>query len=291
MVFVRPAGVCSSIYRSDGLERDSPSSGSRISQETVEGYACYTYGDSETPAQAKRAAISLAQEQAVRNHRVFVQSATKVKKFQLEDDVVQTASAAILEGVRVEKEEKRRQEICVTITASMSPVSMEDMIRQRVNAKEISQAAVSVVPQASASGAKVWTNKSDGHYVEGDRLIIYVQSDRDAYLKLDYFQADGTVVHMVPNQFRGQGIVKEQFNVQGPFGAETIKAIFSTRPFETALTGGSLVGDSREYLQALAGSRGLKVEGTSHSVSLNTVSQTVEEYKKERKVSLSDSPR
>lgn len=282
----------------------TPSSGSRISQETVEGSACYTYGDSETPTQAKRAAISLAQEQAVRNHRVFVQCATKVKNFQLDDDVVQTASAAILEGVRVEKEEKRRQEVCVTITASMSPVSMEDMIRQRVNAKEISQAAVSVVPQASASGAKVWTNKSDGHYVEGDRLIIYVQSDRDAYLKLDYFQADGTVVHMVPNQFRGQGMVKagrvyafgdqsspEQFNVQGPFGAETIKAIFSTRPFETALTGGSLVGDSREYLQALAGSRGLKVEGTSHSVSLNTVSQTVEEYKKERKVSLSDSPR
>ena len=103
----------------------------------------------------------------MRNHRVFVQSATKVKNFQLEDDVVQTASAAILEGVRVEKEEKRWQEICVTITASMSPVSMEDMIRQRVDAKEISQAAVSVVPQAAASGAKVWRNKLNGHYVEG----------------------------------------------------------------------------------------------------------------------------
>ncbi len=267
-----------------------PTVESRGSQETVEGHACYTYGDSETPAQGKRAAISLAQEEAVRRHRVFVQSATKVKNFQLEEDVVQTASAALLERVRVEKEEKRGQEVCVTITALMSPVSMEDMIRQRVNAKEISQAAVSVVPQASASGAKVWTNKSDGHYVEGDRLIIYVQSDRDAYLKLDYFQADGTVVHMVPNQFRGQGVVKagrvyafgdeaspEQFNVQGPFGAETIKAIFSTRPFDPALTGGSLVGDSREYLQALAGSRGLKVEGTSHSLSLNTMSKTVEE--------------
>ncbi len=281
-----------------------PIAGSRGSQETVEGYACYSYGDNETPALAKRAAISLAQEQAVRNHRVFVQSATKVRNFQLEDDVVQTASAALLERVRVEKEEKRGQEICVTITASMSPLSMEEMIRQRVNAKEISQVAVSVVPQASSSGAKVWANKSNGHYVEGDRLIIYVQSDRDAYLKLDYFQADGTVVHMVPNQFRGQGVVKaghvyafgdetspEQFTIQGPFGAETINAIFSTRPFDTALNSASVVGDSREYLQVLGGSRGVKVEGTSHSVSLNTMSKTVEEYKKERKVSLSDSPR
>ncbi len=281
-----------------------PSSGSRTSQETVEGHACYAYGDSETPVQAKRAAVALAQEQAVRSHRVFVQSATKVKNFQLEDDVVQTASAALLERVRVEKEEKRGQEICVTITAYMSPVSMEDMIRQRVNAKEISQVAVSVVPQVSSSGARVWTNKSDGHYVEGDRLIIYVQSDRNAYLKLDYFQADGSVVHMVPNQFRGQEIVKagrvyvfgdetspEQFTVQGPFGAETIKAIFSARPFDMVLNGAALVGDSREYLQVLAGSRGLKVEGTSYAVSLNTVSHTVDEYKKERNAGTVDSTR
>lgn len=273
------------------------SSGSRGAQEMVEGRACYTYGDRETPEQAKRAATSLAQEQAVRSHRVFVQSATKVKNLQLEEDVVQTASAALLEHIRVEKEENHGRDICVTIRASLVPVSMEDMIRQRVNAKEISQVAVSVVPQAPSPGVKVWTNKSDDQYVENDRLIIYVQSDRDAYLKLDYFQADGTVVHMVPNQFRGQEFLKagriyafgddnspEQFTIQGPFGAETIKAIFSARPFDTVLNSASMTGDSREYLQVLAGSRGLKVEGTSHSVSLNTVSKTVKEYKKDRKV-------
>jgi hypothetical protein len=275
--------------------------GIRGSQETVEGQACYTYGDNETPAQAKRAAVALAQEQAVRMHRVFVQSATKVKNFQLEDDVIQSASAALLERVQVKKEEKRGQEICITITAVMSPVSMEEMIRQRINAKEISQTAESVIPQAPPSGTKIWTNKSNGRFIENDRLIIYVQSDRDTYLKLDYFQADGTVVHMVPNQFRGQGIVKagrvyafgdetspEQFTIQGPFGAETIKAIFSARPFESGISSTSVISDSREYLQALAGSRGLKVDGTSQSISLNTVSKTVEEYKKERKASVSD---
>lgn len=282
----------------------SPDSTRHDAQEPVEGQACYRYGDSETPIQAKRAAISLAQEQAVRSHRVFVQAATKVKNFQLEEDVVHTASAALLQHVRVEKEEIRGQEICVRITAVMSSASIEDMIRQQVNAKEISQAAVAVVPQTPASGGKVWTNISDGHYVEGDRMIIYVQSDRDAYLKLDYFQADGTVVHMVPNQFRGQGVVKagqvytfgdgaspEQFTIQGPFGTETIKAIFSNRPFDLDINGNNVTGDSREYLQALAGSRGLKVDGTSHSISLYTVSKAVEDYKNERKVSVSNSTR
>ena len=72
------------MYRSDSLGRDLPIERvPNLSRRLSEGSACYTYGDSETPAQAKRAAISLAQEQAVRNHRVFVQSATKVKNFQL----------------------------------------------------------------------------------------------------------------------------------------------------------------------------------------------------------------
>lgn len=278
--------------------------GPRETQELVEGRACYTYGDNETIIQARRAATSLAQEQAVRSHRVFVQSATKVKNFQLEEDVVQTASAGLLENIRIDKEEKRSQEVCITISAVMSPTSMEEMIRQRVNAKEISQAAVSVIPQAPSSKSRVWTNKTDGHYVEGDRVLIYIQSDRDAYLRLDYFQADGTVVHMVPNHFRGQGFVKagqvytfgdegspEQFTVQGPFGAETIKAIFSSRPFDTDMSDESVTSDSRQYLAALSGSRGLKVGGTSHSISLYTVSKTVEDYSKERKVNVSNPTR
>jgi hypothetical protein len=280
----------------------SPPSNSGASQETVQGEACYTYGDSETPAKARRAAIALAQEEAVRSHRVFVQSATKVKKLQLEDDVVQTASAALLERIRVDKEDKRGQEICVAITAVLSPISMEELLRQQMNAKEISDKAVTVVPHASSPGTRVWTNKSDGHYVEGERLIIYVRSDQDAYLKLDYFQADATVVHLVPNQFRREGMLKagrvyafgddaspEQFIVQGPFGAETITAIFSARPFESSVNGRSERGDSREYLQALEGSRGIKVEATSHSVTLNTASKAVEHYRKDRDVALADS--
>lgn len=279
---------------------------SRDAQEPVEGHACYTYADGETPAEGKQAAISLARESAVRSHRVFVQSAHDVRALQLEEDVVQAASATLLERVRVEKEETRGQEICVTVTAAMSPVSMKEMIRQRVSAKELSQAAVSVVPRTLISGTKVWTNKLDGHYVEGDQLIIYVQSDRDSYLKLDYFQADGTVVHLVPNMFHEQEVLKaghvyefgadasaEKFTIQGPFGSETVKAILSAQPFNKAVNGINVIGDSREYLQVLAGTRGVKVEGrpnsdsaslNSDSVSLNTMSKEEARYKKGRLV-------
>lgn len=267
--------------------------------DVVTGSECYTYGDNETPSQAKRAAITLAQEQAVRGHRVFVQSESRLKNFRLEEDIIHSASSAILKNVQILKEEKRgQQQICITISAIISPMAMDQMIQQRVNAKEIADMAQSPLIDQGEFGVRVWTNNangSNGSFAEGDRLIIYVESERDAYLKLDYFQADGTVVHMVPNKSRGQARIRaheiysfggdkdpERFIVQAPFGAETIKAIFSPTPFDTELNEENDVGDSRNYLKTLTKKRGLLVKAAEHAVAVNTVSKAVEEYKGER---------
>ena len=231
--------VCLPVYSNAG--QDSPKS-----LETVRGSGCYKFGDEETPAKARKAAMTIAQEEAVRRHHVFVESSQRVKNFQLEEDLIQTASAAMLQEIQIEKEERKTQEICITLTAKISPVSIEDMIRQRLNAKEIAQSAkTALVPAQPAFGLKVWTNKAEGRFLEDEKLVIYVQSDRDAYLKLDYFQADGTVVHLVPNVYRGQAFIKggkkyafgdetspEQFIIRAPYGTEAIKAIVGVRPFE-----------------------------------------------------------
>lgn len=240
--------------------------------------------------------MAIAQEQAIRSHRVFVESSIRVKNFQLEEDVIQTASAAMLQDIKIEKEERKAQEICITLSAKISPVSVEDMIRQRVNAKEIAQTAQRVlVPAQPSFGLKVWTNKAEGRFLEDEKLVIYVQSDRDAYLKLDYFQADGTVVHLVPNMFRGQAFVQggkkyafgdetspEQFIVKAPYGSETIKAIVGIRPFEISLeTDEATSSDSRTYLDGLQkGLRGITVVAATSSVELNTESRAVADHKK-----------
>lgn len=278
--------------------RQGDATGDSKTLESVTGEGCYAYGDNETPAQAKRAAQTIAQEKAVRSHRVFVQSTTKLKNFQVEEDVIQTASAAMLQNVKIENEEKKGQEICVTISARLSPVSVEEMIQQRVNAKDIAQAAqTQVISTSTGYGIRLWTNKADGHFVEDERLVINVQPERDGYLKLDYFQADGSVVHLVPNLFRGQAFVKagktytfgddaspEHFVIRGPYGAETIKAILSATPFEIAME--STVDDSRDYLRNLkAGTRGIGVMGVEQSASLVTISRAVNDYKKVRRPS------
>jgi hypothetical protein len=280
--------VCLPVYSLAG--QDSPKA-----LETVQGSGCYKFGDEETPAKARRAAMAIAQEQAVRSHHVFVESSVRVKNFQLEEDLIQTASAAMLQEIQIEKEERKAQEICITLTAKISPVSMEDMIRQRIAAKEIAQNAQSaLVPDQPAFGLKVWTNKAEGRFFEDEKLVIYVQSDRDAYLKLDYFQADGTVVHLVPNVYRGQAFIKggkkyafgeetspEQFVIKGPYGAEVIKGIVSVRPFELSLDAGEAVSESRSYLNGLQSKmRGVKVVAAASSIEIKTESQAVADYKK-----------
>ncbi|GAB1723806.1 MAG: hypothetical protein NTNFB01_27020 [Nitrospira sp.] len=247
--------------------------------------------------------MTIAQEQAVRSHRVLVESTSTVRKLKLEDDLIQTVSAGMLEQIRVEKEEKKGQEICITVSAKLSPVSFEDLIKQRANAKQVAQEAQTpLMPQSQGFGLRVWVDKADGHYIEGDRLIVYVQSDRDAYLKLDYFMADGCVVHLAPNVYRGQALIHggrtysfggdadpEHILITHPFGAETIKAMLSAVPIEE---GGDSAGrgcdESRDYLQRLEsdirkGRRGAKLTGVDRSVPLLTTSKTVDTYSKQRR--------
>jgi hypothetical protein len=278
--------LCPPAYSMAGQDAPKP-------LETVRGSGCYKFGDEETPAKARKVAMALAQEEAVRKHHVFVESSQRVKNFQLEEDLIQTASAAMLQEIHVEKEERKAQEICITITAKISPVSIKDMIRQRLNAKEIAQSAkTALVPNQPTFGLKVWTNKPEGRFLENEKLIIYVQSDRDAYLKLDYFQADGTVVHLVPNVYRGQAFIKggkkyafgdetspEQFVINPPYGTEAIKAIVAVRPFDSETEGEPSISDSRAYLQS--GLRGIKVVAATSSVEISTESHAVADYKKD----------
>ena len=291
-------GMLFALMVANGYAPETARAGKEL--DAVKGASCYHYGDNETPAQARRAAIILAQEEAVRMHKVFVQSSSKVKNLQLEEDIVQTASAAMLEQVQVEKEEKRGQEICLTITAKMSPLSIDELIRQRINAKEISQQVQApMVATSGGFGLRVWTDRPEGRFTEGEELVIHVLSDRDGYLKLDYFQADGCVVHLVPNLYRGQAFIKgeqtysfgsaasspERFTVSDPFGTETIKAIVGVKPFDPSLQGkSSECDDGRAYVQGLQnGLRGLKVAGVEQAVTLTTVSRAVEGYLKDRR--------
>lgn len=241
---------------------------------TVEGEACYQYGDNETPLQGKATALALAQQRAIESHQVYVESATKVANFQLTDDVIKSLSRASLHQMKIVKEEQQGQKTCVAIRALLDPAEMSALINQRINAKEVTQAVqVPLLSAPSAFRLKVWTNKDLGAFREGERLIMHVWSERDAYLKLDYYQANGEVVHLVPNLFGQQAFIRAgqtysfgvkdspyEFIIRPPFGSEALKVLASSSPFSQTLLPGTATADAREYLGELQrGVRGIEL--------------------------------
>ena len=265
----------------------------------VEGQGCYAYGDDETPSQAKEKAMARAREQAVSSYKVWVESSSEVEDFQLKKDTIQSISAGMLSNVRTENIERKDQEICITIKAQIDPNSVEEELTRRQNQRDIKEQLVSpeLTPD-SAFGLRIWLNKQDARYVEGDYLVISVETDRDAYLKLDYFQADGTVVHMVPNMFRGQAFIRkgqtyefggdnsvERFIISGPFGEEVIKAIASTKPFVNILQSNEPISESQNYVNDYKKGikitpRGIQVKMAGVSIPLYTTSEAVLHHKK-----------
>lgn len=261
---------------------------------SVEGQHCYQYGDDESVNVAQKKALALAREVAVSNFKVWVEVNTTVKNYELEKDWVETIAVGML---RNEKRQvtKKVQEICTTVNANINPEEVDALIAERKKQTAIKQ-RVTTHTSGSNFGLKIWLNNPDGQFIEGDYLVINVQSEQDAYLKLDYFQADCKVVHLVPNLFRRQAFIKkdeiytfgtedapERFRIQGPFGDEVIKAIASQSPFPVSQISRETISNCEPYVETLerGRTRGISVEHkvASADVSLFTLSQKKLEHK------------
>lgn len=110
-------------------------------------------------------------------------------------------------------------------------------------------------PKGGAFGLKVWRNKAPQEaYIEGENLILHVISETSAFLQIDYYQADGQIVHLLPNPLinnqvpAGQRLTLGgsgnafQFKVAPPFGTEMLTVLASQTPIdiETETTTGEL---------------------------------------------------
>jgi general secretion pathway protein A len=100
-------------------------------------------------------------------------------------------------------------------------------------------------PEGGAFDLQIWGNKApDQAYIEDENLILYVMSDTAAFLRIDYYQADGKIVPLLPNplinnQVRaGQRFTlggngnSVQFKVAPPFGVEMLTVVASQNPID-----------------------------------------------------------
>lgn len=115
---------------------------------------------------------------------------------------------------------------------------------------------------------EVWTSKGDDApvFTKGEQVQVFARVDRPAYLRMVYHMADGRRALLVDNLFIDEAKVNQvyqlpdEFIVDAPFGAETLQANASTRPFPKL---GTRMEDGYPILAedlgaSLAKTRGLK---------------------------------
>jgi len=113
---------------------------------------------------------------------------------------------------------------------------------------------------------KMWTAKKDDRYYQtGEHIIIYFVANKDAYLNLNYYQADGNVVHLIPNLFEDKYHIKAgqiyivggnksklKLIVEHPYGEETISALVSSKPFPKDFKTIETIETTEKYKQKLS---------------------------------------
>lgn len=83
-------------------------------------------------------------------------------------------------------------------------------------------------------------------YRDSEKLVLYITSSKDAYLKIYHVDVNGKAQLIWPNRFGGSGKIKMgealifpkqsdafQYVLGKPYGTEYIKAVASTKPFAT----------------------------------------------------------
>lgn len=108
---------------------------------------------------------------------------------------------------------------------------------------------------------RVWPDKGTGAvYVAGEKLAVHVAPGANAYLQVDYFQSDGTVVHVLPNPQHHNFVESGktfvigrvgggyEFVVTAPFGEELLLVIASQEPLEAGAER-PLVEPAAEYIE------------------------------------------
>jgi hypothetical protein len=119
-------------------------------------------------------------------------------------------------------------------------------------------------PDGGAFALHVQPDKGmDAVYTAGEQLLVDIVAASDAYLQVDYYQADGQVVHLLPNALDGnyvkagetfalgQAQSSFQFKISPPFGVEMLTVIASQQPL-AALVDVPSVEPASQYLARLS---------------------------------------
>jgi len=201
-----------------------------------EGDACM--GDDKSRKQTEKQSMDDAKKNAVENVLTYVKSETKVKDFQIEEDMMKAyanASVKILEVKEKRWYKDERSGDCLKTTIKAEVIPDEKAIKEAVASK------VSFDNPGLPLNVRLWTDKKE--FKRGDKIRIYIQGNKPFYARVHYRNATGEIVQLLPNPYRAEnyfngGVIYEipsgndrfELEVSPPFGEESVILYSSTSP-------------------------------------------------------------
>jgi len=196
----------------------------------AEGSACM--GDDKSRKQTETAALADAKRNAVESVKTYVSSATEVKDFELQKDLVSAyanATVEVLETLEKGWYKDPGQGDCYRIKLKAEVIPDEKAMK-----KAGAKASDTALDDPSLPlTVKVWTDKTS--YAAGEKIRIYLKGNKPFFARVIYRDAVKNNLQLLPNPYRRDnyfqgGVIyeipsgKDQFEleVNPPFGEENI---------------------------------------------------------------------
>lgn len=103
-----------------------------LSEETITGQYCYTYGDRETIQESRELVRKMSIRNGIESYRIFIESSTKVENFSLSNDLIQTISSGYLKNLKVLEHTEEGRTICEKISGTVEPREIEKIMKKEV---------------------------------------------------------------------------------------------------------------------------------------------------------------
>ncbi len=196
----------------------------------AEGTSCM--GDDKSRKQTETAALAEAKRNAVESVKTYVSSATEVKDFEVQKDLVSAYANATV--TVIEEMEKAWYKDSATGDCYKIRIKTEVVPDEKAMKKAQQKARESVLDDPSLPlTVKLWTDKET--YREGDKIKIYLKGNKPFFARVIYRDAAKNNLQLLPNPYRQdnyfQGGVtyeipagkdKFELEVNPPFGEESI---------------------------------------------------------------------
>jgi hypothetical protein len=192
----------------------------------AEGSACM--GDDKSRKQTETAAMADAKRNAIESVKTYITSATEVKDFELQKDLVSAYANATVEVI----EELGKSWYKDPSLGDCYKVKIKTQVIPDEKAMKKTKDTALDDPSLPLT-VKVWTDKEN--YRAGERIKIYLKGNKPFFAKVIYRDAAKNNLQLLPNPYRQDnyfqgGVIYEipsgtdkfELEVNPPFGEESI---------------------------------------------------------------------